>query len=249
MKNIKNIKIIIEYDGTNYRGWQRQKNFPSIQEEIEKAIRKVTGEKTVLCGSGRTDAKVHAVGHVANFYTKSKIPSKKFTQVLNTELPEDIRVINSEEVPEDFHSRFSASHKRYIYKIYNENPERPLLRNYTCHIKRPLDIQSMEKASKYFIGTYDFKSFRGRKTSIKSSIRTIYSIDIEKKDDNIINVTIEGKSFLKNMVRIIAGTLIEVGLGKREIDQIPEIIAKQDRKYAGLTAPAQGLYLERVYYK
>lgn len=244
---MKNIKIIIEYDGTNYRGWQTQKEFPSIQEELEKAINKVTGEKTVLYGSGRTDAKVHAIGHVANFYTKSKIPGDRFRHALNTELPEDIRVINSQEVSQDFHSRFSASHKRYIYKIYNGNHERPLLRNYTCHIKRPLDIQSMEKASKHFIGTYDFKSFRGRKTSIKSSIRTVYSIDIEKKD-NIIEITVEGNSFLKNMVRIIAGTLIEVGLGKRDMDQIPEIIERGDRKYAGLTAPAQGLYLEKVYY-
>ncbi|HZH92465.1 MAG TPA: tRNA pseudouridine(38-40) synthase TruA [Tissierellaceae bacterium] len=245
---MRNIKLIIEYDGTNYWGWQTQESFPSIQEEIEKALYRVTGEKTVLYGSGRTDAKVHALGHVANFRTESSIPGERFRFALNIELPEDIRVISSQEVPMDFHARFSATHKRYVYRIYNGEPERPLLRNYTCHIKHPLDVELMREAAKYFIGTHDFRSFRGRRTSIKSSIRTIYSIEIEKKDE-IIEIALEGNSFLRNMVRIIAGTLIEVGAGQRCKEEIPEMIQDRDRRSAGRTAPAQGLFLEKVYYR
>lgn len=244
---MRNIMLVIEYDGTNYKGWQTQEKYPSIQEEIEKAIMKATGENVILYGSGRTDAKVHALGHVANFHTESKIPGERFRYAINNELPEDIRIISSQEVGLDFHSRFSATHKRYVYRIYNGKVERPLLRNHTCHVKYPLDIDLMTKASAYFVGTHDFKSFRGRRTSIKSTIRTIYSIDIGTKD-GIIEITVEGNSFLRNMVRIIVGTLIEVGAGLRDKDQIPEIISKKDRKAAGRTAPAQGLFLEKVYY-
>ncbi|MGM0396287.1 MAG: tRNA pseudouridine(38-40) synthase TruA [Bacillota bacterium] len=245
---MRNIKLVIEYDGTNYWGWQTQESFPSIQEEIEKAIRKATGEKVVLYGSGRTDAKVHALGHVANFHTESTIPGERFSYALNVELPEDIKIITSQEVSRDFHARFSATRKRYVYRIYNGEAGRPLIRNYTAHVKYPLNIQLMKDAAEYFMGTHDFNSFRGKKTSIKSSVRTIYSIDIEKKED-IIEIIIEGNSFLRNMVRIIAGTLIEIGVGRRDKNGIPGIIAEKNRRSAGKTAPAQGLFLEKVYYK
>jgi tRNA pseudouridine38-40 synthase len=245
---MRNIKLVIEYDGTNYWGWQTQENFPSIQEEIEKALHKVTGKKTVLYGSGRTDAKVHALGHVANFRTESSIPGERFRYALNIELPEDIKIISSQEVPMDFHARFSATHKRYVYRIYNGEPERPLLRNYTCHVKQPLDVELMKDAARYFVGTHDFKSFRGRRSSIKSSIRTVYSIEIERNGE-IIEIAVEGNSFLRNMVRIIAGTLIEVGAGQRDKEEIPEMIEDRDRRSAGRTAPAQGLFLEKVYYR
>lgn len=246
--DMRNIKLIIEYDGTNYWGWQTQEDFPSIQEEIEKTIKKVTGEKVALYGSGRTDAKVHALGHVANFHTESNIPGERFKYAINIKLPDDIRIISSQEVPLDFHARYSATHKRYVYKIYNGEPERPLLRNHTCHVRFPLDTGLMKEAAEFFIGTHDFKSFRGKKTSIKSSVRTIYSIDINRNGD-LIEITVEGNSFLRNMVRIIAGTLIEVGAGKRNKYEIPEIIEKRERKSAGRTAPAQGLFLEKVFYK
>ena len=245
---MRNIKLIIEYDVTNYWGWQTQESFPSIQEEIEKALHKVTGEKTVLYGSGRTDAKVHALGHVANFRTESTIPGERFKYALNIELPEDIKIISSQEVPMDFHARFSATHKRYVYRIYNGEPERPLLRNYTCHVRYPLDVELMREAARYFVGTHDFKSFRGRRSSIKSSVRTDYSIDIERNGE-IIEIAVEGNSFLRNMVRIIAGTLIEVGAGQRDKEEIPEMIQDRDRRSAGRTAPAQGLFLEKVYYR
>src|SRR5690606_35839318 len=163
-------------------------------EEIEKAIKKVTGEKVILYGSGRTDAKVHALGHVANFHTRSPIPGEKFRHALNAEHPEDIKIIASQEVPKDFHSRFSATHKRNVYRIYKGESERTLLRHYTWHVKRPLDVECRKQVAVHFLGTHDFKSFRGRRTSNKSSVRTIYSIEI-LNDGEILELAIEGNCF------------------------------------------------------
>ena len=245
---MKNIKLLIEYDGTNYAGWQNQENAMTIQEKLEYALKEVTGEDIKLIGSGRTDAGVHALGQVANFITNATIPGDKYKYILNNVLPDDIAIINSEEVDISFHSRFSAKKKRYKYVIHTRKMPSPIYRNYSYHYKHNLDLDKMKKASEYFIGTHDFSSFKGRKSVVKSNIRTIYEIKFERVND-FIEITFKGDSFLKYMIRIIVGTLINVGIGKTTIDEIPYIINSKNRDKAGKTAPPQGLFLEKVYYK
>lgn len=245
---MKNIKLVIEYDGTNYSGWQNQENAITIQEVLEKAICKITGEEVRLIGSGRTDKGVHALGQVANFFTNSSIPGDKFKYILNNVLPEDVAIVDSCEVSMEFHSRFSAIKKRYKYVIYNGKMPSPIHRNYSLHYKYDLDIEKMSKAIDNFIGTHDFASFMGRGSVVKNSIRTIYEIKIESLED-FIEITIEGNSFLRHMVRIIVGTLLNVGSNKTLLEDIPVIIKAENREFAGKTAPAQGLFLEKVYYE
>lgn len=244
---MRNIKLVIEYDGSNYSGWQSQDNSVGIQEILEEAIRKTTGETVKLIGSGRTDAKVHAKGQVANFFTNSKIPGDRFLYALNINLPYDVQIMESEEVGLDFHSRFSARKKRYRYIIYNGKILRPLYRNLSYHVSRTLDIEEMQKAVDYFIGEKDFKSFMGRKSIVHTSVREIYSIEIVKNGE-FIEIIFEGKSFLKNMIRIMVGTLVFVGLGRIKSKDVQKIIEGKKRSLAGPTAPPQGLYLEKVYY-
>ncbi|NLX61412.1 MAG: tRNA pseudouridine(38-40) synthase TruA [Tissierellia bacterium] len=242
-----NIKLTIQYDGTNYCGWQKQKNGISIQEKIEDAIYLVTGEEVNLIGSGRTDRGVHAQGQVANFITSSKVPPSRFKYALNSKLPEDISIVKSELVADDFHSRYDAKGKIYRYLIYNGEIRNPLYNRYAYHVPIKLDFQSMDKAKNYFLGSHDFKAFMAQGSSVKSTVRTIKGISLDQKG-NLICLTIEGDGFLYNMVRIIVGTLVEVGLGKIKGDSIPHIIKSKDRKMAGHTAPAKGLCLEKVYY-
>ncbi len=244
---MKNIKLVIEYDGGAYSGFQSQNHAIGIQEVIEKAIERVTGEKKKLIASGRTDKGVHALGQVANFFTESNIPAEKFMHALNTKLPDDIKIKFSEAVDLSFHSRFSAKGKRYRYIIYNSKLERPLYRKYSYHIRKKLNIVEIEKSFPYFIGTHDFKSFMGPKTKFKDTIRTIYSIELEKNGD-FLEIVIEGNNFLRHMVRIIVGTLIFVGTGKIKKEEIPKIINGKDRTLAGITAGPEGLFLEKVYY-
>lgn len=244
---MRNIKITIEYDGTNYIGWQKQNNGISIQSKIEEAIFKATEDKVNLTGSGRTDSRVHARGQVANFYTKSSIPGEKFKSALNRKLPWDIVIIESEEVDLNFHSRYDAIAKEYSYLIYNNTTRSPLYRNYSYYVPYVLDFEKMKKATEYFLGTHDFISFAGSKNSLEDTCRTINSIALEKCG-YFIKLKIEGNGFLYNMVRIIAGTLIDVGRGRIQPEDIPKIINCKDRKAAGRTAAAQGLYLEKVYY-
>lgn len=242
-----NIKLTIQYDGTNYCGWQKQKNGISIQEEIETAIFKVTGEDVNLIGSGRTDKGVHALGQVANFKTNSKIPPDRFRYALNSNLPQDISIVFSELVDDSFHSRYDAKGKTYKYTIYNGEIRNPIYNRYAYHVPVKLDIDSMEKAAESFLGSHDFKAFMSSKTSVKSTVRTINSISLDKEKD-LIYFTVNGNGFLYNMVRIIVGTLVEVGLGRISWQSIPDIIKSKDRKEAGHTAPAKGLCLEKVYY-
>lgn len=239
--------LILEYDGTSYNGWQYQDNRPSVQQAVEKAILIVTGESVSLKGSGRTDAGVHALGQVANFHTAATIPGEKFKYALNNELPDDIRVLDSKDVDLSFHARFGATHKRYRYRIYTGEVERPTLRNFCYHFKYQLDVDAMRYAADHFIGTHDFKSFKGRRSITKTTIRKINKIDIKQKGD-IIDIWIDGDSFMRNMVRIMVGTLLEIGNSQRERDSIPCILEQRDRNCAGHTAPAKGLFLEKVYY-
>lgn len=244
---MRNIKLIIEYDGTNYHGWQSQINAIAIQDVIQEAIKKLTGEKSNLTGSSRTDVGVHALGQVANFFTHSSIPPERFSNALNSVLPNDIVIKGSEEVDMDFHSRYSSKGKKYIYKIYNSNYPSALHRNRVHHVVRKLNISAMKEAAIYLLGEHDFTSFRASGSSVKSSIRTITNVDLIEVG-NVIEFAIAGNGFLYNMVRIIAGTLVEIGLGVRPNEEIKQIIDGKDRKRAGKTAPAQGLYLVEVYY-
>lgn len=270
---MRNIKLIIEYDGTNYHGWQSQTNALSVQDVIERAIQKLTGEDCRLVGSGRTDVGVHALGQVANFHTGSRIPAGRFAHALNSVLPDDIVIRHSEEEDSGFHSRYSAKGKKYRYLIYNSEHPSALLRNRACHIQYPLDFGLMAEAASCFIGTHDFSAFRASGSNAKTSIRTITHVLFKEKDcgeiaagkefsekgrlfekgqlserGRLFEFEVAGDGFLYNMVRIMAGTLIEVGAGKIPPNGIPEIIESRDRKKAGKTAPAHGLYLVEVYY-
>lgn len=244
---MRNIKLIIEYEGTYYSGWQSQNNVIGIQEIIEKAIEETTGEKVKLLASGRTDAKVHAKGQVANFFTNSNIPGDRFIYPLNTYLPDDVQVIKSEEVDLKFHSRFSATKKRYRYIIYNGQAPSPLYRNFSYHVYRTLNIEEMQKSVDYFIGEKDFRSFMGPKSVVHTTVRELYNIEIIK-NGNFIEIVFEGKSFLRNMIRIIVGTLVHVGIGRIKSKDVEKIIEGKRRSLAGPTAPPQGLVLEKVYY-
>lgn len=239
--------IEIEYDGTNYSGWQIQPNARSVQEEIMKALKKITNEEIKLNASGRTDAGVHAKGQVANFYLNASIPTNRIVPALNSNLTQDITVLNAKEVPLDFHARYSAESKKYLYNIYNSSTRSSLLRNYSYHVTNKLSISKMENAAKKLIGTHDFKAFMSSGSSVQDTIRTIYTIKIDKHNNNIC-LSFHGNGFLYNMVRIIVGTLIEIGTDRRPVEEIEQILLSKDRKNAGHTAPPQGLLLEKVYY-
>lgn len=245
---MKNVKLTIEYDGTNYHGWQRQSNAKTVQEVIEKAIRGLTGEEVEINGSSRTDQGVHAYGQVANFFTRSSIPHDRFSYALNRMLPEDIVIRNSEEVSMDFHARYSSTGKKYRYLIYNSRFPSAIFRNRAYHVSHDLNVDNMKKAISFFIGTHDFSAFKATGSSVKTSVRTIYDANLTRVDDNIW-FEVSGDGFLYNMVRIIAGTLVDVGMGRIKAEDIPGIIESHDRKRAGRTAPPQGLYLVEVYYK
>lgn len=244
---LNNIKLTLEYDGTNYYGWQKQKKFKTIQNEIEYAIELVTKEHCEVIGSSRTDAGVHAKGFVANFKTNSKVPPNKFREALNVKLPDDIVIIKSEQVEQDFHSRYCARGKTYEYYILNSDVPSALMRKQVYHYKFDLDVELMKIAAKQFIGTHDFSAFKSQGSSVKGTIRTIFDINIEK-EKKIIKISVSGDGFLYNMVRIIVGTLIDVGRGKTDAMSISEIINKKDRSLAGDCVPSHGLLLKEVYY-
>ncbi|KNF08052.1 tRNA pseudouridine synthase A [Gottschalkia purinilytica] len=244
---MRNIKLIVEYDGTSYCGWQKQPNQPTIQETIENAIYKITKEDITLIGSGRTDSGVHALGQVANFYTNTSIPDIKIKDALNSVLPQDISIRESIEVLEDFHSRYSAVGKQYKYVIYNNKTRSPILRNYSYHVSYKLNIDNMERGLKYFIGTHDFCSFMSSGSSIEDTVRSIQEAYLNRQEE-IIEIYIKGTGFLYNMVRIIVGTLVDIGTGKIHYSEVPKIIESKDRGKAGHTSPAKGLYLREVFY-
>ena len=244
---MRNIKLTLEYDGTNYLGWQKQKIGATIQETLEEAISLLTNEESEVIGSSRTDAGVHARGFVANFKTNSKIPSEKFREAINYRLPNDIVILKSEEVEEDFHSRYSAKGKTYSYSILNRDVNSAIGKDYVYHVKRKLDVEDMKEACKYFIGTKDFMAFKSSGSSVKTTVRTISDLYIDIKDD-IIKIYVTGDGFLYNMVRIIVGTLIMVGSNKIDSREVQNIIESKDRKKAGICVPAAGLVLEKVYY-
>ena len=245
---MRNIKLTIEYDGKEFNGWQKQPNKLNIQGTIEQAIKNITGEDVELNASGRTDAGVHALGQVANFKTNSEIPIEKFAIAINSKLKKSIVIKKAEEVDERFHSRLNCKRKTYRYIINNSSEGTAIYRYLETHIPQKLDVRKMEQALKYFEGEHDFKAFKASGTSSKSSVRTIYKTQIYKKEDRII-IELTGNGFLYNMVRIIAGTLVDVGLGKIEPQQIENIIKEKKRENAGKTLPPNGLYLVSVEYE
>ena len=246
---MRNIKLVIEYDGKEFNGWQKQPNKLNIQGEIERAIKQITGEEVDLTASGRTDAGVHALGQVANFKTNSNIPIEKIPIALNSNLKKSIVIKSAEEVEERFHSRLNCKRKTYRYIINNSKYGTAIYRNLETHIPMKLDIQKMQEAVTYFEGEHDFKAFKASGTSSKSSVRTIYNAEVIDAGNERIYIELTGNGFLYNMVRIIAGTLVEVGLGKIEPNEIKTIIESKKRENAGKTLPPQGLYLVKVEYE
>ena len=245
---MRNIKLTIEYDGKCYNGWQKQPDKLNIQGEIEKAIYNITQEEVDLIGSGRTDAGVHALGQVANFKTNSALPIEKLALAINSQLKSSIIIKKAEEVDERFHSRYTAKQKTYRYIINNSKTGPAIYRNLEYYFPVKLNVEKMVEAAKYFEGEHDFKAFKSSGTSGKNSVRTIYKAEVRQDGERII-IELTGNGFLYNMVRIISGTLLDVGLGKIEPNEIPDIIEKKDRTKAGKTLPAHGLYLVKVQYK
>ena len=244
---MRNIKLTIEYDGKDFNGWQKQPNKLNIQGEIERAIFSVTNETVTLNASGRTDAGVHSLGQVANFKTSSSIPIEKMAIAINSKLKKSIVIKKAEEEEEGFHARYNCKEKTYMYTINNSVNGSALNRFFEYHIPIKLDVEKMKTAAKFFEGEHDFKGFKASGTSSKSSIRKIYKAEVKQKDDKIL-IELTGNGFLYNMVRIIAGTLVDVGLGKINPQDIPDIINSKDRNRAGKTLPAHGLCLMKVKY-
>ncbi|MFZ7132653.1 MAG: tRNA pseudouridine(38-40) synthase TruA [Eubacteriales bacterium] len=244
---LRNIQIIIEYDGTNYVGWQIQKNGLSIQEVIESSLKMALGEKIKLVGSSRTDSGVHAYGQSANFFTDCGIPSDRIPYALNTHLPKDIRIVHAYEKPMEFHSRYDARGKVYLYKVLCSQHASALERHRVWHIKSSVNINNIQDALPYFIGTMDFTAFSSTHTHTKNRVRTVRRLEMERIGGSML-FTIEGDGFLYNMVRIIIGTIMDIGLCKFQTKDIPDMIQNKDRNKTGKTAPAQGLYLKEVLY-
>jgi tRNA pseudouridine38-40 synthase len=256
---MRKIKLIIEYDGTAYRGWQIQKKeFMTVQGIIEDRIFRLTGEKAKVVGASRTDAGVHAFGQVAAFRTESRLDTETIKGALNALLPQDIRIINVFEVEDSFHPRYSAVRKRYFYVIANQRESSAFLYKYTWIVQQPLQLKSMIKEAKMLIGTHDFSSFMGSGSSIKDPFREVFSLSIKKFNQidfmtvrikgEFIKISIEANGFLRHMVRNIIGTLVEIGKGNFYENSMKEILAACNRRLAGPTAPPNGLFLERVVY-
>jgi tRNA pseudouridine38-40 synthase len=244
----RNFKLTIEYDGTNYHGWQIQPNEPSIQQTIESALMQMTRQKIRLSGSGRTDAGVHALGQVASFTCDTMITPDEFHKGLNSILPDDIVIREVKEMPIRFHARYDAKYKRYRYTILNQPLPSAIQRHYAWWIRTPLDLSAMEKATAHIIGEHDFKAFEGAGSPRAHTIRHVTELDINGHPIGPITIDIRADGFLRYMVRNIVGTLVDVGLGKISPQQVQQIIASKDRSLAAATAPARGLFLMEVCY-
>lgn len=244
----KRVFLRIAYDGTNYHGWQIQENGITIEEVINKQLSNLLQEEIAVIGASRTDSGVHALGNVAVFDTETKIPADKISFALNQRLPDEIRIQESREVPADFHPRFCNSRKTYEYKILNRRFAMPTERLYSHFVYMPLDVEKMKQAAEYLVGEHDFKSFCSTRTQVENTVRTIYGLDVRKEGD-MIYIRISGNGFLYNMVRIIVGTLMKVGLGVYPPQHMKEILEAKDRAVAGPKAAACGLTLIRLEYE
>jgi tRNA pseudouridine38-40 synthase len=258
MYPMKKIRLLVEYDGTAYHGWQVQKDTLTVQGILEEKVLQVTGSTTSVIGASRTDAGVHAFGQVAVFRTQSRLDAGTIRRALNAVLPLDIRILAAEDVHDAFHPREDADRKRYFYVIANQRTSSAFLYRYTWIVPQPLGIGAMEESSRVLIGRHPFSAFMGTGSDIQDTVREIYSLNVEKMNGvmfmgvslqgNFIRITAEANGFLRHMVRNIVGTLVEIGRGKLPSEQMGEILKSGDRKKAGQTAPANGLFLERIYY-
>jgi tRNA pseudouridine38-40 synthase len=240
-------KMVVEYDGTDFAGWQRQANGPSVQASIEDALAEMTGTATAIRGAGRTDAGVHAFGQVAHFDSDANIPPLGFQRGLNALLPRSIAILSVEPEAPDFDARFSARGKLYRYSIWTGPTRSPLRDRYVWHLRRPLDVARMQEAADVLVGKHDFSAFRAADCERRTTVRTLSRLAVARTGD-LVTVEVEADAFLKNMVRILVGTLCECGYGKRSATDVRQILDGGDRRHAGVTAPPQGLSLVRVDY-
>lgn len=240
-------KLILEYDGTAYAGWQRQPNQPTVQEAVEAAVRSVSQTSIPVIAAGRTDAGVHALGQVASFITEKPLSPGEWLRALNATLPEDISARSVERVADDFHARYSAVRKLYAYRILHRPERSALERTRAWHLYGKLNLDAMREAAGHLVGKYDFSSFQGHPTDVENPICDLERLEIVRNQD-IVRIELEADRFLKQMVRAMVGTLVEVGQEKRKPEEMKKILDAKDRRAAGYTAPAQGLYLVRVDY-
>lgn len=241
------IKLTLSYDGTSFCGWQKQKNGYTVQQAVEDAVFSLTGEKVSVTASGRTDAGVHAAGQVAHFDTESNIPPEKFYKALNTFLPAEIKALKSERAADNFNARKNAKRKTYEYSLYISDTEKPLKERYGTRVFGDMDIEKMRSAAKLIEGEHDFKAFSATGGSVKTTVRTVYAITVEKTGEDI-KITVCGNGFLYNMVRIIAGTLVKFGKGELSESEIIQALKTGERDILGATLPAKGLCLMKVEY-
>ena len=252
---MKRIRLIIAYDGTEYCGWQIQDNAITIEGEVTKALQQLLKEPVELIGASRTDSGVHALGDVAVFDTESRIPPEKMAIALNQYLPSDIRVQRSEEVDGEFHPRYCDSIKTYEYSVLMTKIAIPTLQRYSYHVYHELDVEAMKEAATYLVGTHDFSAFCSAGSQVKTKVRTIYEVNVTEEalrvggEGKEIRIQVSGNGFLYNMVRIIAGTFVEVGIGRRSVETVKEAVETGERKKAGPTAPAHGLMLIGIQYE
>lgn len=244
---MRRIKLVVAYDGTRYHGWQRQENAVTVQQVLEEALEKLTGEAITLTGAGRTDTGVHAWGQVCSFETDCHIPIEKFALASNTCLPDDIRIREAELVESSFHPRFDARAKWYRYRIYHHRIANPLTRAYQWFVPTPLDVESMQQAIGQIVGEHDFRAFAASGSEAKTTVREILSAQLTQQNA-YLTLDIVGTAFLYNMVRIIAGTLVDIGRGHQPPDTFLNMLQSGDRLAGGMTAPAHGLTLMQVFY-
>ena len=244
---MRNLKVMAAYRGTAYHGFQRQSNAVTVQEVLEKALSKVLNEPITVTGCSRTDTGVHANRFCFNVKTNSKIQCLGFCRGVNGELPDDVSILSCEDVPLDFHARFDCKGKEYVYKIHCSESKNPFAADLMLHYRRKFDVEAARRAAQYFVGTHDFSSFCADCTNVSTTVRTIYSFNIENNGDSVI-MLVKGNGFLYNMIRIMVRTLIDVSEKRLSPDDIPAILAAKDRLKAGRTAMAHGLYLNRVFY-
>ena len=244
---MKRIRLWVAYDGTDFCGWQIQPKKRTVEGELDLAINELLHTKIHVIGASRTDAGVHALGNVAVFDTDSPIPPERFAFALNQHLPKDIRIQSSDQVPDDWHPRHCDCRKTYEYRILNRPVNLPTESRYSWFCHQQLSIPRMQQAAAYLVGTHDFKSFCSAKTDVETTVRTIYRLEVEQNEEHI-RIRVQGNGFLYNMVRIIAGTLVQVGAGKIQPEDMPDILSSCDRKQAGITAPAHGLRLVEIDY-
>ncbi len=248
---MKNTAVRIMYDGSRYHGWQIQKNGVTVQERVECVLSELTGEKVSVCGCSRTDAGVHALEYVFNFRSNTRIPPSRLPYAMNTHFGnDDIAAVAAVHAADDFNARFSSRGKRYVYRIHNSDIQNPFTSKYSWHMPYKLDIGEMRRAAKYFCGTHDFSAFMAAGGSQKTTVRTVRACTVSQNPvlPEQIAVEVEADAFLYNMVRIITGTLVEVGCGRMGAEEIPLAIESCDRRSAGMTAPPEGLFLKNVFF-